>query len=452
MATPSADLTPLVHDDELFALFRDAEKREQRLGSEMEKFGVTADGAPMDYAGPAGVLRFFEALQAEGGWHAEGEVEGGPLLSLTRADGASVTLEPGSQFELSGAQLGNVHQIADEIRDHFAELRPIADRLGVHWLGLGFHPFSRRQDYTFVPKQRYAIMREYLPTRGSHALDMMLRTSTVQVNFDFSSEQDAMRKMRVGQALAPLTTALFANSPFYEGAPFGGKTYRGNVWLNMDPDRSGLIPRLFADDAGYRDYIEWALDCPMFMIKRGDRVLANAGQRFRDFWRDGFEGERATRGDWQMHLNTLFPEVRLKRTLEVRGADSQSAENAPGLAALFTGLFYDETALGQAFELVADFRFEEVQAARKQVPTSALATPWRGATLVALAERVVEIAAGGLERRAHKDGQGRDERVHLAPIIARLERGECPADEVLRRAEAGGMTTAAILAAAETGR
>ena len=439
----------MTHEDELYELFREAEKAEQRLGSEMEKFGVTSGGVPIDYDGSAGVLRMFEVLQNDG-WQPERETEGGPVISLTRADGASITLEPGSQFELSGAQLDDVHQVAAEIDAHFAELRPITALLGVRWLGVGFHPLTKRADYTFVPKQRYAIMRAYLPTRGELALDMMLRTATVQVNFDYTSERDAMRKLRVGQALAPLTTALFANSPFYEGAPFGGKTYRGRVWLHMDPDRSGLIPRLFADDASYRDYIEWALDAPMFMVKRGDRVVANTGQRFRDFWKDGFEGERATRGDWQSHLNTLFPEVRLKRTLEVRGADSQNVQNAPGLAALFTGLFYDERALEEAFALTADVTFAEAQAARERVPVEALRTPWRGGTLNTLAERVLEIAAGGLERRA-RTVDGHDERVYLAPIIARATRGETPADLLLRRAGEGGMTRAAILEACATG-
>ena len=331
MANPPADLTPLAREEELLVPFVSAQKPEQKLGAEMEKFGVTGDGTPIDYDGPAGVLRFFEELQREGHWEADRELAGGPILALLK-DGASITLEPGSQFELSGAQHDSVHQVADEIVAHMGELAPLSRKLGVRWLGLGFHPFAKRADYKFVPKKRYAIMREYLPTRGSLALDMMLRTSTVQVNFDYVSEKDAMKKLRVGQALAPLTTALFANSPFYEGAPFGGKSYRAKVWLDMDPDRSGLLPRLFEDDASYGDYVQWALDCPMFLVKRDDRFLANAGQSFRDFWKNGFEGERATQGDWQLHLNTLFPEVRLKRTIEVRGADSQNAANAPALS------------------------------------------------------------------------------------------------------------------------
>lgn len=446
MANPPVDSTPLVREDELFAPFLASEKSEQRLGAEMEKFGVVGEGEPIDYDGPAGVLRFFDALQRDGGWTPDSELPGGPVLALLK-DGASITLEPGSQFELSGAQHVNVHQVDQEIVAHMRELAPLSNRLGVRWLGLGFQPFAKRADYKFVPKQRYAIMREYLPTRGSLALDMMLRTATVQVNFDYASEQDAMKKLRVGQALAPLTTALFANSPFYEGAPFGGKTYRGKVWLDMDPDRSGLLPRLFCDDARYADYVAWALDCPMFLVKRGERVLGNAGQRFRDFWKDGFEGERATQGDWQMHLNTLFPEVRLKRTIEVRGADSQNAEDAPALAALFAGLFYDERALEAAYQMVASYTFAEVEACRARVPMEGLAAPLRGESLVGLAERIVEVAEAGLARRGFRNERGADERVHLASLKQRVARGESPADDVLRRAQRGGMTRAAIVEA-----
>ncbi len=444
MSNPSADLTPLAREEELLVPFVSAQKDDQKLGAEMEKFGVVGDGMPIDYDGPAGVLRYFEELQAVGGWQPDREVEGGPILALLK-DGASITLEPGSQFELSGAQHDSTHQVADEIDAHMRELAPLSRKLGVRWLGLGFHPFAKRADYKFVPKQRYAIMREYLPTRGSLALDMMLRTSTVQVNFDYASEPDAMKKLRVGQALAPLTTALFANSPFYEGTPFGGKSFRAKVWLDMDPDRSGLLPRLFEDDASYVDYVQWALDCPMFLVKRGDRVLSNAGQTFRDFWKNGFQGERATQSDWQLHLNTMFPEVRLKRTIEVRGADSQNAADAPALAALYAGLFYDAKALDDALQRVGDFTFAEVEACRAHVPTLGLQAPWRGHTLVGLGQRIVELAEAGLARRNLRNAQGADERVHLATLKQRLERGESPADDVLRRAKQGGFTRAAIL-------
>ncbi len=431
--------TPLASSDELLTLFHESIKpREQfRIGAEMEKFGVFADGTPIQYDGDRGVLALMKELAATKGWVAEGESEGGPILALLR-DGASITLEPGSQFELSGAPLVHNHQICAEFRAHLAELRPFSERVGVTWLGLGFHPFARRDQFTMVPKQRYPVMREYLPTRGKLALDMMLRTSTVQANYDYSSEADAMRKMRVGLALTAVTTAMFANSPFYEGKPFGGKSYRARVWLEVDPDRSGLVPNLWKKDAGFADYVEWALDIPMFMFKRNGQKVSNTGQTFRSFMKSGFQGHRATASDWQTHLNTLFPEVRLKKTIEVRGADAQGARLACALPALYTGIFYDDKALSEAEALTADFTFAEVEAARTQVWEKGLGASFRGATLQPLAERVLEIAEGGLARRAQLSSAGKDERVHLVRLKELVAKGQTPADALLEGLEKVG--------------
>lgn len=424
--------TPLASHDELLAIFHEAIKpREQfRIGAEMEKFGVFADGTPIPYDGDRGVLALMKELAATKGWKPEAESEGGPLLALLR-DGASITLEPGSQFELSGAPLTTNHQICAEFRAHLAELRPFSERVGVTWLGLGFHPFARRDQFTMVPKQRYPVMREYLPTRGKLALDMMLRTSTVQANYDYSSEADAMRKMRVGLALTAVTTAMFANSPFYEGKPFGGKSYRARVWLEVDPDRSGLVPNLWKKDAGFADYVEWALDIPMFMFKRDGQKVANTGQTFRSFLKSGFQGHRALPSDWQTHLNTLFPEVRLKKTIEVRGADAQGARLACALPALYTGIFYDDKALSQAEALVEGFTFAAVEASRKEVWEKGLAASFAGGTLLPLAEKVIEIAEGGLERRAQLSTAGKDERVHLTRLKELVSKGQTPADALL---------------------
>jgi glutamate--cysteine ligase len=298
-------------------------------------------------------------------------------------------------------------------------------------MGLGFHPFAKRTDFTMVPKGRYGVMREYLPTRGGHALDMMLRTCTVQANFDYADEADAMRKMRVGLKLSPLTTAIFANSPFYEGSPFGGRTYRGAVWLDVDPDRSGLLPTLWKKGAGYSDYVEWALDVPMFVVKREAETLTNTGQTFRAFWKNGLRGYEATIGDWQTHLNTLFPEVRLKKTIEIRGADAQGKKTRCALPALWTGIYYDEQALAEADALTADFQFEEVSAVRKDVAALGLRAVFRGRPMLELARQVLEIAAGGLERRGRKRPDGKDERIHLAELRLLLERGLTPADVLL---------------------
>jgi glutamate--cysteine ligase len=260
---------------------------------------------------------------------------------------------------------------------------------------------------------------------------MMLRTSTVQANFDYASEKDAMRKMRVGLKLSPLTTAMFANSPFYEGAPHGGKTYRGSVWLDVDPDRSGLLPALWSEGAGYGDYVEWALDVPMFVVKHGGEAIPNTGQTFRAFLKDGIRGERATIADWQTHLNTLFPEVRLKKTIEIRGADAQGTKTRCALPALWTGIYYDEQALARAEALVADFKHDEVAASRPDIAREGVRALFRGKPLVKMALDVLEIAEGGLERRARKRSDGQDERVHLVGLRKLLEKGHTPADTLL---------------------
>jgi glutamate--cysteine ligase len=305
-------------------------------------------------------------------------------------------------------------------------------------LGLGFHPFARRSDLTFVPKARYGIMQKYLPTRGAHALDMMLRTSTVQANFDYATEADAMRKMRVGLKLQPLTTAIFANSPWYEGAPHGGLTFRGRVWLDVDPDRSGLLPMLWSEKARFDDYVEWALDVPMFLVKRTGEILPNTGQTFRSFWKDGFAGHTATLGDWQMHLNTLFPEVRLKRTIEVRGADAQGNATRCALPALWTGLYYDEQALGEAEACTADLTYKEGLQMREDIWKLGLRAPFRGGKLATLAEKVLDIAEGGLERRARKRRDGKDERVHLVRLKQLVAQGLTPADRLLENMPPAG--------------
>jgi len=422
---------PITTYEELLSLFHAAIKpaSEFRVGAEMEKFGVYDDGSPIPYEGDTGVRAILEELSRRG-WTPEAESEGGPLIALLR-DGASVTLEPGSQLELSGAPLVHAHQICAEFRAHLAEIAPFSQEKKIHWLGLGFHPFARRDQYTMVPKQRYAIMREYLPTRGSLALDMMLRTSTVQANYDYLSEADAMTKMRVALKLSPLTTALFANSPFYEGKPFGGKSYRAKVWLDTDPDRSGLVPSLWKKNASFVDYVEWALDVPMFMFKRNGEKVANTGQTFRSFWKSGYAGHKPNMSDWQTHLNTIFPEVRLKKTIEVRGADAQGTKLACTLPALWTGILYDAQALAAADAMTADWTHDEVNASRKEIWQKGLGARFRAGTLQPFAEKLIEIAEGGLERRAFLSASGKDERAHLTALKELVAQGKTPADRLL---------------------
>ncbi len=434
-----ADLDPALSDpkaqhittfDQLLVPFHEAMKPEglHRIGAEAEKFGVdAATGAPLPYEGERSVLSVLDALTDRHGWHAERETPGGPIIALLRA-GASVTLEPGGQLELSGAPLETIHQTCMEMSGHLAELRDISNELGILWLGIGFHPFATQAELPWVPKQRYAIMRRYLPTRGEYGLDMMRRTATVQANFDYVDEEDAMRKLRVSLRLSPVVTAMFANSPFYEGHLFGGRSYRAKVWLSVDPDRQGLLPSVLERGRRFADYIEWALDAPMFLVKRGVEAIENTGQTFRDFMKQGFHGHRPTLKDWETHINTLFPEVRLKRTLEVRGADSLPANLVCALPALWTGILYDSRALDEADELTASFKAAELEAVRPAISERALAATFRGAPLADLASRVVDIASGGLARRARLNKDGKDERIHLTRLAALVEKGHCPAD------------------------
>jgi glutamate--cysteine ligase len=293
------DPRPLRTAHDLSEIFREAEKPEAdfRIGAEAEKFAVDSNtAAPLGYEGDRGVTRIFAALEASG-WQPEREFAGGPPIAMRRG-GASITLEPAAQLELSGTAEPDIHGIRAEFDNHMRDLAPISQAMNLTWLGVGFHPFARLDDLPWVPKQRYAIMREYLPRRGSGGRDMMQRTATVQANFDFSSEADAMHKLVVTLKLSPFINAMTANSPFAEGERAGFKSRRGLVWLNMDPDRSGLIPSLLRHPKpGYREYVEWALDAGMFLIKRGARVIANTGQKFRDFLANGYQGERATFAD-----------------------------------------------------------------------------------------------------------------------------------------------------------
>ncbi|MEO6420661.1 MAG: glutamate--cysteine ligase, partial [Polyangiaceae bacterium] len=426
---------PIKAFDDLLVLFHETEKpaEKYRIGAEMEKPGVfKGTAAALPYDGEKSVLRVLEELECNHGWKADRENPGGPLIALLR-NHASVTLEPGGQLELSGAPLVDVHEVCTEFREHMSELHAISEKLGLVWLGIGFHPFAARADLPWVPKDRYKIMREYLPTRGGHALDMMLRTSTVQANYDYSSEADAMQKMRVSLKLSPLTTAIFANSPWVEGAPHGGVSYRAKVWLDVDPDRSGLVEALWKPGAGYKDYVEWALDVPMFLVKRDGKILLNTGQTFRDFWKDGFEGVKPNQGDWQTHLNTIFPEVRLKRTIEVRGADAQCARLACALPALWTGLFYDQAALDEADAMTKDWDFAEVNATRQSLWKLGLKTKFRATTFRDLAVQLIDISERGLERRARKSATGKDERVHLTALRELVHAGKTPGDLLLEQ-------------------
>jgi glutamate--cysteine ligase len=435
------DAEPLRDRAELIEPFTAAFKPKEkfRIGAEAEKFGVLERSmTPVTYDGERGVVRVMTELARGFGWR---EVDVDPLLSLEK-NGASVTLEPGAQLELSGAPLDDLHAISAELEAHVAELHQISAHIreesgeGIAWLGLGFHPLAQQADLPWVPKPRYRFMREYLPTRGAHGLDMMRRTATVQANFDYSSEDNAMRSLRLSMQLSPVFTAIFANSPFYEGTIFGGKSYRAKAWLSVDPSRQGLVPAIFRPGAKIDDYIEWALDAPMFLFLRDGKPIGNTGQTFRDFFARGFEGHRATYGDWVTHLNSMFPEVRLKRTLEVRGGDSLARGDVVGPAALFTGILYDSRAFEEAEALVGDFQHDELDALRPHVAMEGLSAKLRGVPIRDLASRVLDLAKAGLERRAIRRADGRDESVYLADPIRRVAAGRSPADDLLDHARA----------------
>lgn len=414
-------------------------RSQHRIGAEAEKVGLVFDDAAnvsvLPYEGEVSVLSILEELSQHHGW-AKGEATG-PLISLLRGE-ASVTLEPGGQLELSGSPLANLLQVDDEMRAHLGELdavrRSIAERTGkdVRLFGVGFHPLAARSELPWVPKSRYAIMKRYLPTKGEYALDMMQRTATVQANYDYENEAHAMKIMRVGLKLSPFVTAMFANSPFYEGADFGGKSFRAKVWLDVDPDRQGLLPFAWKPGATFRDYIEWALDIPMFLVLRGDEVLENTGQTFRTFMREGLRGERATMADWLTHLNTLFPEVRLKKTIEFRGADSLPVDLMTGPAAVWTGILGDDRSLDEADTLTESFNHEEVVALRANLVKEGVLARFRGERVADMGLRIVSIARGGLERRNVVDGDRRETHF-LSAVEALLNEGRTPADRLLAR-------------------
>ena len=423
--------------DSLSAPFREAEKEAARfrIGTESEKFALRTDGSPVLYDEPNGILDLLKLLAARFGWEPVSEYPGGPILALVR-DGASITLEPGGQFEISGAPFASLHETHEEFITHRAELEVVGRELGIVFLGLGFHPFATRAELPWVPKLRYPIMREYLPTRGVRAHDMMQRTSTVQANIDYSSEEDAMRKLKLAIRVQPLMTAIFANSPFKEGKRGAYLSERADVWLHMDPDRSGMPAFAFTDALSYQEYIDYALDVPMFIVKRGAEIRQATHLRFRDYLRDGLGEARATMEDWVVHLATLFPEARLKHIIEMRGLDAQPAELSVASSAFFKGLFYDAVSMDELERLIGGVDRSELEAYRQRMPSEGLGALLAGKGTRDYAERLLEIADGGLERidRAHASSCDAERR-YLEPIAALIARGESPASSLI--AEAG---------------
>ena len=406
-------------------------KADWRIGTEHEKFVYGLKTMkPVPYAGPNGIRALLDGMRRFG-W--EPVMEDDNIIGLTQ-DGASISLEPGGQFELSGAALKSVHETCSEVNTHQEQVRQIADEIGVGVIGLGYAPTWRLDEVPQMPKGRYGIMRRYMPKVGGYGLEMMFRTCTVQVNLDFSSEADMVKKFRVGLALQPVATALFANSPFREGRANGFLSYRSHIWTDVDNARAGMLPFVFENGFGFERYVDYALDVPMYFVYRDGRYIDVAGRSFRDFL-DGtipeLKGIEPSMSDWADHLTTIFPEVRLKRFLEMRGADGGSWRRICGLPALWVGLYYDQTALDAAWDLVKDWTAEERQAMRDAVPTLAFKTPFRKGTVGDLARTMLDISAAGLRRRAQTDSIGTNEEGFLQPLFELVNRGYTRAEELL---------------------
>jgi glutamate--cysteine ligase len=419
----------------LVGYFRSAAKPRDRwlIGIEQEKIGVLGDGRPVPYDGSPSISQILEALVARG---FASNTEDGHIIALERG-AERITIEPGGQLELSGAALATAGACRDALLAHVAEVNAVAGPLGIRFIGCGARPFGRIDDIPWLPKRRYAVMRTYLPTRGRLAHEMMKRTATVQANFDFSDEQNATDKIRTAMGVTSIVTALYAASPFTDGKPNGYKSQRAAIWLETDDDRCGLLPFVFKPDFGFRDYAEWALDVPMFFLVR-DGVYRPARDRltFRRFLKDGFEG------DWETHLSTVFPEVRLKRTIEVRGADATGLPFASALGALWRGLLDDPSARAEAWRLVADRTMAEREILRREVPRLGLGARFGGRALKELAVELCRISAAGLARLPG----GSTDATLLEPLLAYAKAGRSPADDLLDDFNATGGDPAKLVA------
>ena len=435
MARDTVDMQPIQSRDELVAWFAAGCKSGPlRLGTEHEKFPFYAgDLTPVPYDGPAGIGALLEGLRQRTGW--EPIIENGKSIGLfDETGGGAISLEPGGQFELSGAPLLSLHETAAELDRHLADTNAVAAPLGMRFLGIGMSPKWTRAETPVMPKSRYRIMSNYMPKVGQYGLDMMFRTSTVQVNLDFSSEADMVKKLRVSLALQPIATALFANSPFTEGKLNGLKSFRSEIWRDTDNARAGMLPFAFDEGFGFEQYVDYALDVPMYFIKRGETYHDVTGASFRSLLAGNFApmpGEIATQSDWVNHLSTIFPEVRLKRYLEMRGADVGSRDHIVALSAFWVGLLYNDSALDGAWDLVKGWSAQERQQLRDDVPRLGFDAMIQGHSVRDLALVLLAVARAGLQARAMQDGTGADETRYLDLLDARVESGRSAADDLI---------------------
>ncbi len=402
-----------------------------KIGTEHEKFGFRLDDLrPPTYEGERGIGAMLKGL-TRFGWAPVNE--GDNVIALTRGDG-SITLEPAGQLELSGGQVDTIHDTCCEVMCHLKEVKTVADELQLGFLGMGFQPKWKREEMPWMPKGRYAIMHRYMPLVGKLGLDMMTRTCTVQVNLDFANEADMVKKFRVSLALQPIATALFADSPFTEGRPNGYLSYRSHIWTDTDPDRTGMLDFVFEDGFGFERYVDYLLNVPMYFSYRDGKYIDLAGKSFKDFLAGKLPellGAHPTMKDWADHMTTAFPEVRLKKYLEMRGADGGPWNRLCALPAFWVGLLYDQTALDAAWDLVKDFSMTERHALRDGVPKHALKLPFRNSTVRDLALRALEISGHGLARRAKLNSTGASEAVFLEPLIEFAQANQTPAERKL---------------------
>ncbi len=427
--------TPVASKEELVDYIREGEKPAARfrIGMEHEKIGLRAeDLGPVPYEGERGIGALLESIAREDQWTPV--LEAGKVIALEKG-GASITLEPGGQLELSGAPVRTIFETCAEFTRHLDLVRRISEPMGLIWLSLGCNPLHEVATIPSMPKARYVIMRGYLPSRGDLSLSMMHLSATVQANLDYSDEADMVAKMRAAMGLTPIVSAMFANSSFSGGKPNGFVSRRLHFWRQTDPDRCGLLPFVFEPGFGYERYVDWALDVPMFFLVREGKYLPATQTTFRRFLEKGHEGHRATLADFDRHLTTLFPEVRLKRVLEVRGADAVPSHLTCALPALWKGILYDGEALSAGWELVADWSFKERETALEEVARKGLAAEVPGGPVLPLARELVSIAFGGLRRIADPGESREDERGFLKPLFEQLETGRSPGQVILDRWE-----------------
>ncbi|KIC31713.1 glutamate--cysteine ligase [Leisingera sp. ANG-S5] len=438
MSIPQSGGGPIERHEQLAQYLADGckPKEDWRIGTEHEKFGFCKDTLkPLPYAGERSILAVLEGLRDGHGWAPL--TEGDNLIGLTK-DGANISLEPGGQLELSGAPLETIHETCDEVNAHLRDVKDIADKIGVGFIGLGAAPVWRHEDMPLMPKGRYKLMDGYMQEVGTMGTTMMRRTCTVQVNLDFSSEADMVQKLRVALALQPVATALFSNSPFLDGKPNGHKSWRARVWRDLDADRTGMLPFVFEEGFGFEAWVQYALDVPMYFVYRNGEYINALGMSFRDFLKGelpALPGETPTLSDWADHLTTIFPEARIKKFIEMRGADGGPWRRLCALPAFWVGLTYDQTALDAAWDLVKGWDAETRDALRVAASEQGLQAKVNGISMHELAREVVAISESGLKARARPGAGGLvpDETHFLNALKDSLETGKVPADELLER-------------------